>query len=269
MIYSICNASTLIYLQYLRQKKPTGDAVCPPEIKRAHELEELINQRVGTRELSDSEFDDRSDANSSDDDVEVTAVARRAPTPPLRRKARGSGVDLAGTLARAFDPAAQKARDDMRAQRTSENTQIMTVNQQLRDAQAVVEGLRAQNTILQNRVHDLERACDRAELKLEMVQMTQGRGGTRERRRARSPKREPVRCERLYPDGGRMTYWVSAQSTDDDGDDENINPWDTFNDEHSHVVSHRQTPTPGPSRLPASPPPTSSGVRSGSFRFHK
>jgi hypothetical protein len=138
----------------------------------------------------------------------------------------------------------------------------MTVNQQLRDAQAVVEGLRAQNTILQNRVHDLERACDRAELKLEMVRMTQGRGGTRERRRARSPKREPVRCERLYPDGGRMTYWVSAQSTDDDGDDENINPWDTFNDEHSHVVSHRQTPTPGPSRLPASPPPTSSGVRS-------
>ncbi|KAJ7185145.1 hypothetical protein B0H12DRAFT_1246749 [Mycena haematopus] len=36
-----------------RSKKPTGSASCPPEVKQAHEIEDLINQQVGTRELSD------------------------------------------------------------------------------------------------------------------------------------------------------------------------------------------------------------------------
>ncbi|KAJ6583233.1 hypothetical protein B0H10DRAFT_2235024 [Mycena sp. CBHHK59/15] len=32
------------YKQFLKIKKPTGDASCPPEVKRAHQIEELINQ---------------------------------------------------------------------------------------------------------------------------------------------------------------------------------------------------------------------------------
>ncbi|KAJ7848984.1 hypothetical protein B0H14DRAFT_2582766 [Mycena olivaceomarginata] len=32
------------YKQYLRQKKPTGSGSCPPEVKCAHEIEDLINQ---------------------------------------------------------------------------------------------------------------------------------------------------------------------------------------------------------------------------------
>ncbi|KAJ6615620.1 hypothetical protein B0H10DRAFT_2435371 [Mycena sp. CBHHK59/15] len=34
--------------KYKQIKKPTGDASCPPEVKRAHQIEELINQRAGT-----------------------------------------------------------------------------------------------------------------------------------------------------------------------------------------------------------------------------
>ncbi|KAJ7437212.1 hypothetical protein B0H11DRAFT_2255560 [Mycena galericulata] len=270
------------YKTYLKAKKPTGSASCPPEVKRAHEREDLINERVGTRDLSDSEFDDNSDAASSDDDVEVlehgatsvrTAVARRAPTPPLRRNARATGADLANKLAHALDPDVQKARDDSRAQRTFENTQILTLTQQLRDAQAVTEGLRSQLTILQNHVHDLERARDRAEMRLEVLQMSNSGDGTRGRSRRRnralrSHKRDTgiqrvgkkIRCETLYPEGGAMTYWVSDPSTDDEFEDENENPyWDTF-DMRSRSRSHRatsrrplsrrRTPTPGPSRLP-------------------
>ncbi|KAJ7457072.1 hypothetical protein FB451DRAFT_1183579 [Mycena latifolia] len=156
------------YKQYLKIKKPTGSATCPPEVKRMHELEDLINQRVGTRDLSDSEFDDGdSDPGPSDNDLEVvdgpvrTAVARRAPTPPLR----------------LFDPDAQKAREEACSQRSFENTQIFTLSQQLRDSQAIAEGLRTQNTVLQNRIHDLERAHERDELKLELLQFTRGGGG--------------------------------------------------------------------------------------------
>ncbi|KAJ7189534.1 hypothetical protein B0H12DRAFT_792765 [Mycena haematopus] len=279
------------YKQYLRQKKPTGSASCPPEVKRAHEIEDLINQRVGTRELSDSEFDDRSDNASSDNDIEVverTAIARRAPTPPLPRKSRARGTDLASKLANAFDPDVQKDRDDARARRSFENTQILTLSQQLRDERVATETLRSENNILRNRIHDVERALERVELRNEMISLA-GRHRGRSPRRPRpagyrSHKRDSgiervrgkIRCETKYPDGGAMTYWVSDPSTDDyeDDEEENHNPWDTVDvlrRSRSHHagsrrpisrrrtpsasfsrrhISRRRTPTPGPSRLP-------------------
>ncbi|KAJ7784222.1 hypothetical protein B0H16DRAFT_1446477 [Mycena metata] len=270
------------FKQYLRQKKPMGDASCPPEVKRAHQLKEQINEKVGTRELSDPEFQDGSDSDSSSE-VEVTAVARRAPTPPLRRKSRASGADLATKLASAFDPESQRARDRARAQRGLDNTQVLTLSQQLRDANALAENLRAQNTNLQNRVHDLERENDRATLRAELMQLAQrddeDRGRprrlSRPRQCHRSHKNDPdiervrgkIRCEHIYPDGSAMTYWVSDPSMDDYEYeyDENENPFEPSHDppfaplppeprspsgsRHSRAVSRRRTPTPGPSRL--------------------
>ncbi|KAJ7348656.1 hypothetical protein DFH08DRAFT_648901, partial [Mycena albidolilacea] len=230
--------------QYLRQKKPTGSGSCPPEVKRAHEIEDLINQRVGTRELSDSEFDDQSDDGSLDDDIEVverTAIARRAPTPPLPRKSRARGTDLANKLANAFDPEVQKGRDEARARRSFENTQILTLSQQLRDERATTETLRSENNILRNRIHDVERALERVELRNEMMSFAGGHRGRSLRRPRHSPrlrrscplgysshKRDPgiervngkIRCETKYPDGGGMTYWVSDPSTDDYDEDD-------------------------------------------------
>ncbi|KAF8129104.1 hypothetical protein K438DRAFT_2000003 [Mycena galopus ATCC 62051] len=283
------------YKQYLRQKKPTGSASCPPEVKRAHEIEDLINQRVGTRELSDSEFDDQSENSSSDNDIEVvelTAIARRAPTPPLPRKSRVRGTDLANKLANAFDLEVQRDCDEARAHRSFENTQILTLSQQLRDERAITENLRSENTILRNRIHNVERALERAELRNEMMCFSGGRRGHSPRRPHRSRpvgycshKRNPgvervdgqIRCETKYPDGSAMTYWISDPSTDnydEDDEEENHNPWDTFNiprRSRSHYtgsrrpiscrrtpsagpshyrISRRRTPTPGPSRLP-------------------
>ncbi len=39
----------------MRTPKPTGDAECPPEIERAHIIEELMNEKAGTRDLNDSD----------------------------------------------------------------------------------------------------------------------------------------------------------------------------------------------------------------------
>ncbi|KAK6997404.1 hypothetical protein R3P38DRAFT_2562441 [Favolaschia claudopus] len=283
------------YKQYLRQKKPTGSASCPPEVKQAHEIEDLINARVGTRDVSDSEFDDTSDSPSSDndDDVVRTATARRAPTPPLpsrKTKSRARGNDLANTLATAFDPAAQQAREDTRARRSFENTQIITLSQQLRDSQATAETLRTQVNLLQNRIHDLERNREQEELRREMMEFAraESRGHSRTPFRRppgyRSRKREPgidrsdgqIRCEKVYSDGGRMTYWVSDPSTDEyyDSDEENHPPYaydrkayDTFDSDPRpsrlrRPVSRRRSPTPGPSRwsgrLPSLSPPRAS-----------
>ncbi|KAJ6561938.1 hypothetical protein B0H19DRAFT_943801, partial [Mycena capillaripes] len=102
------------YKQLLKSKKPTGDPDCPPEVKRAHRIELKINNRIDTRELSDSDFDD--DAGS-DDSIEVldqsiicTAFARRAPTPPPHRT-RMNAPELVNKLSQAFDPEALKSRD--------------------------------------------------------------------------------------------------------------------------------------------------------------
>ncbi|KAF8182174.1 hypothetical protein K438DRAFT_2166707 [Mycena galopus ATCC 62051] len=276
------------YKQYLRQKKPTGSASCPPEVKHPHEIEDLINQRIGTRELSNSEFDDRSENGLSDEDIEVvehTAIARRAPTPPLPRKSRARGTELASKLAHAFDPEVQRDRDEAHTCRSLENTQILTLSQQLRDERATTENLHGENTILRNQIHDVERALERAELRNEMMGFaspaihalrvtvpTSAMWGSRVNGK--------ICCETIYPEGDPST----DEYDEDDDNEENCNPWHTFDvprrsrshhmssrhpisrrhtpsagPSHRHM-SRRCTPTPGPSRLPAllpspSPPP--------------
>ncbi|KAJ7300976.1 hypothetical protein DFH08DRAFT_979148 [Mycena albidolilacea] len=44
------------YKTLLKTKKPTSDAHCPPEIKRAHQIESLINEKADTREISNNSF---------------------------------------------------------------------------------------------------------------------------------------------------------------------------------------------------------------------
>ncbi|KAJ6541394.1 hypothetical protein B0H19DRAFT_315360 [Mycena capillaripes] len=262
------------YKGFLKLKKPTGDAECPPDVERAHQIEDLINQHVHSRELSDDDFDDGSDRGSSGIEVVEhpsepvrTAVARRATSPPLQqRKPRASGTDLANKLGNLFDPATQKARDDARSQRTFENTQIVTLSEQLRDERALSENLRAQFSTLRDNFPNAERARERAEMRLEMQDFAAGRGRPSRRSRSRAPrpsrslhparsphrprrvrpagyrshKRVPgidrvdgkIRVERQFPEGGGMTTWHSDYSTDDfnefeeEDGDENKHPWD-------------------------------------------
>jgi hypothetical protein len=42
----------------VKTTKPTGDAECPPQVERAHEIEDLINEKVSTRDLDDAEIVD-------------------------------------------------------------------------------------------------------------------------------------------------------------------------------------------------------------------
>ncbi|KAJ7701086.1 hypothetical protein B0H17DRAFT_1327685 [Mycena rosella] len=206
------------YKQMLKMKKPTGEGNCPPEIKRAHKIEALLNERAGTRELSDSDFDDSaSPLESDDDDIEVldnppptvhTAVAKRAPTPPLRRSKKAA-PNLIDKLSRVFDPETQKARDEERSHRSSQAQQIFTLSQQLRDAHASSDRLRNEISILQQHLNDAEHARDVALLKIEM--MDRGRCSSRSHspRHRQSPIRyyrdsdaenlPPLRHQVFYP----------------------------------------------------------------------
>ncbi|KAJ7713780.1 hypothetical protein DFH07DRAFT_785870 [Mycena maculata] len=198
------------YKSLLKAKKPTGSGYCPPEVKRAHRIEDQINQRAGTRDVSDSEFIDAAD--SSDGSVELLtgihtgphtgvreAVAHRAPTPPLRWNPRMNTPEL-----------------------------IFTMSQQLRDLQAANENLRNQMATMQARANEVERGQDRAELKLEMPQTSMANGFEYVRPdRPQEPNfvrtKGRVRCERIYPDGGACTYFIGDSDTDE-AEKENKDP---------------------------------------------
>ncbi|KAJ7704953.1 hypothetical protein B0H17DRAFT_1193438 [Mycena rosella] len=105
------------YKQLVKAKKPTSDGVCPPEVKRAHHIESLINEH-GTCNLNDS--DCAANISSDDNDsiealdssaVTRTAVAHHNPSPPLHCTCMNAPA-LVDKLLQAFDPAALKACDD-------------------------------------------------------------------------------------------------------------------------------------------------------------
>ncbi|KAJ7685647.1 hypothetical protein DFH06DRAFT_1119060 [Mycena polygramma] len=241
-------------------KKPTGDARCPPEVKRAIYIEGLINERVETREISD----DSDGGDASDDSVEVlarpsvhTAVAQRAPTPPRRRNPRVNAPELVTKLSQAFDPAVIQSRDEERSARSFQTTQFLTLSQQLRDAQAANDNLR-------NELATAHRARDRAELKLEL----QGPGpfggftGSGSRSRARYIADEypdlvrdggKIRCEKIYPDGGRCTQWFT------DSEDEKEN-WDPSSSSSGRLSSPFDLTASSSSSWPAPSQPTASGA---------
>lgn len=276
-------------------------------MKRAHEIERLIDERAGTRDLDDSDFDNPDDdneshvsisSNESDEPVPIpkpkTAIARavRNDTPAPRRNARGgNGLDLLGNISQAFDPEAQRSRDAERANRSLQNTQFLTLSQQLRDAQHATESVRNQLADVQSRLQDAERARDRAEFRLEMLQMSgaksvnHSRRGNHSARHRNSPKGKH-RCEEVYLDGGGKVWWVTDE---EDIDSEASRDWDGYRrpprprKSRSPRVSrsalstvHRQQPlpspdpyhnntrcqyTPSPHHIPRAPSPFRSAMR--------
>ncbi|KAF9043916.1 hypothetical protein BJ165DRAFT_1528500 [Panaeolus papilionaceus] len=59
----------LKFKQLVKTTKPTGNAECPPHILRAHEIDNLMNEKAGSRDLDD---DDIVDAGDVDDTIELT-----------------------------------------------------------------------------------------------------------------------------------------------------------------------------------------------------
>ncbi|KAJ7205079.1 hypothetical protein C8J57DRAFT_1100439 [Mycena rebaudengoi] len=163
------------YKQFLKTKKLTGDAACPPEIKWAHQIKELINQHAGTRDLNDSDFDDDAARGVSSDEAEVAerhpvciTVACHVPTPPLLCNSRINGLNVINQLSCAFDPNIQRQQDDKRSQCSLHNTQLLGLTQQLCDTQATIKSLHNQMAIMQGHSNNVEQARDRAEPHLEL-----------------------------------------------------------------------------------------------------
>jgi hypothetical protein len=152
--------------------------------------------------------------------------------------------ELVNQLSKAFDPKVAKARDDERAEQRFQSTHMLMLSQQLRDAQTTNDNLRNQITAMQGRIHDVERARERAETKFELFQTGTGPFGSIGRRSRSAVYAEnpglfredgKVRCERIFPEGGGCTQWFSDPSSDDDAEKENKNPSSSSHSSRSSI----------------------------------
>jgi hypothetical protein len=60
----------------VKTTKPTSDAECPLNVAWAHRIEDLINERAGTRDLNDSEFEPL-EISSNDNEKPAPKVTAR------------------------------------------------------------------------------------------------------------------------------------------------------------------------------------------------
>ncbi|KAG2140906.1 uncharacterized protein EDB93DRAFT_1252688 [Suillus bovinus] len=225
------------FKQLVKTTKPTGDGVCPPEVTCAHQIDALINKCAGMRDLNDAEFDNERDddntySNSSGPDepqhVAVTKAIRTEAPVPRQNACGATAAELLTCLSGAFDPATQRARDEERADWSLANTQLLAQAQQLRDAQARIDTLHAQVFDLRSKLYDSQRACDMADLRVEMLRsQTSGSGGRHHRKmRSPPPKRKSMMPE-YYPDGGQSIRWLT---------DEEFAPYEDLSaDERQHI----------------------------------
>ncbi|KAG1852889.1 hypothetical protein DFJ58DRAFT_661033 [Suillus subalutaceus] len=212
------------FKQFVKTTKPTGDGVCPPDVTRAHELDARINERAGTRDLNNSDYDAHDDElNCNEQNVKVrsmsplehTAVTCATQTDtPMPRRRGAAASELLSRISGAFDPAVQQAWDEDRATRSLANTQLLSQGQQLRDANAVTEKLWTQLFDLQSRLFDAERERDLTQLHLEMIQMHQPPPKKAAHKTHHQCRPEPKQADyTYYPDGGQSVIWHSDPDT--------------------------------------------------------
>jgi hypothetical protein len=227
--------------------KPTGDANVPPHVERAHRIDDLMNEKAGSRDLDDEDIVDADPEVIEVSDSEEKAsnsksrkpaakaehtgpfacrpTANRISVDSSRTCTRNPSQDLLANISHALDPNARRTRTDDNSVNALQTGQIFTLSSQLRESQRQIDTLRNQLIEAERRCNGAERRADRAELK-EMITESHGREaiswhptspicGPRFSARGRGSQRSHrrLRQEIYYAGGGRATQFIDS---DDD-----------------------------------------------------
>jgi len=180
------------FFQLVKTSKPTGDADCPPHVLRAHYIDDLMNEKAGSRDLDDEDIVDAGEiVEISDDDgddnpppkksskpldkkvvvkmeKENGSVARRATSDRIQQQPRGStrngNQDILTNISNALDPHARQARSEEVGMAAMQATQVFQLSSQLRETQRQLEGLRGQ-------LMEAERCCNAAEHRADWAEL--------------------------------------------------------------------------------------------------
>ena len=201
----------------------------PPHVDRAHVIDDLMNEKAGSRDLDDEDIVDAdpevieiSESEKDMDDRKVVVKAEKAQTGPLARHLGADRISavsscthshnnsqaLLANISKVLDPSTRCTHAEEQSFNTLQTGQIFTLSSQLCESQKQVEALRNQLTDAEHCCHNAEHRANRAEL-MEMI--TESHGPSHGR-----PNCPPSRCgswckchhlwqEIYYADGGRAT----------------------------------------------------------------
>ncbi|KAF9790669.1 hypothetical protein BJ322DRAFT_990188, partial [Thelephora terrestris] len=178
------------YKQLVKTRKPTGDGVCPPEVTRAHIIDDRIQSKVACRDFGDddiADFDGSSvisnDHPMSDAGEElnvppartrcgkrVRTVRIEAPLPPRNVNCQSSsrGMDFLDKITKSIDPEQQIQRDSDRASTIFQAQQVLLLQSQIRDLNQTVLSLRTQLDSSERRRADADRRADRLQNQIDI-----------------------------------------------------------------------------------------------------
>lgn len=270
-----------LLLQLVKTRKPTGDAECPPEVCRAHNIDHKLQCKVACRDLEDGEIVDLEDddGNNSDDemtdaddppvDVDMASpVPRRRPAPRVRttrveaplpsqesiRQPSSKGTDILEKISKTFDPEVQSRREADRVSSMFQSNQLIFLQSQVRDLNTTILSLRSQLDEAERRRVDADRRADRLQNQIDINSAVSRarlyRSAAHVPRHASpisissSPESTPDhnhRWEGMFRDGGRCSWFGNVDRFNHDGD----------------VVEVTRVPQSPPPHSPAPSPPPS------------
>lgn len=267
----------------MKTTKPTGDAECPPEVDRAHEIDYMMNEKVSTRDLDDEEYadvmeddDGHEDDDNDNDIIEISDGDSRGPTPPPSTQPRTSSrtSKLTNVKAERGTHSTRRATAVERAERAprqsratnaaswdaladSLNRSMDPTARAARDDERVARSIQNTQILtltgdirdLRAQLRDAERRASRAEVELAVARALIPTPS--HPRRHHSPlseqhrSRVAVRRERHYRDGGASNVWVTPS---DEERESAQHPGQEFDPEvvyeHYHTPSRSQSFSP-------------------------
>ena len=265
-------------------RKPTGDAECPPEVLRAHEINHKLQLKVASQDLEDGEIididieddegddsdDEMSDAfDPIEDDDEAKPLPRHKPAPRVRtkrvetpllsqestRQASSKGTDILDKISKTFDPEIQARREADRASSMFQSHQLIVLQSQIRDLNSTVLSLRSQLDDAERRCVNADRRADRLQNQIDINSaVTRAR---LYRSAAHVPRHaSPISISSSESTPDRNRRWEATFR--DGGSCSWFGNVDQFNHDDD-IVEVTRVPWSSPPRSPAqSPPPSDS-----------
>ena len=267
--------------QLVKTRKPTGDAICPPHIHRAHEINDKLQTKVACRDLEDHEIIEVDDNEGDISDDEMSDCYERAKETdggspvlqvPVHRvrtsrveaellssqesthQSSSKGTDILEKISKMFDPEVQSRRDADRAASMFQTQQLILFQTQIRDLNSTMLSLRNQLDNSERRRVDADRRADRLQnqidITLAVTQACLRRPTTRALRHpapisvSSTPESTPDRDRRYeatFRDGGHCTWFGNADRLDQDSDVVEV----------TRVPWSPPPPTPTPPRYPS------------------
>jgi len=180
----------------VKTRKPTGDAGCPPEVRRAHEIDHKLQSKVACWDLEDGEiidFED-GDGNNSDDEmsdaydppeddnraslalhhqpaprVHTTRVEAPLPSQESMRQPSSKGTDILEKISKTLDPEIQSRREADRASLMFQSQQLILLQSQICDLNSTVFSLRGQLDNAERRRVNADRHADRLQNQIDIT----------------------------------------------------------------------------------------------------